>query len=180
LNTIDNEKGAVLVVALIIMGLLVVIGTSITMTSSIEMNIARNEKVAQTAFYRAENARVLATRIIRSVFSGESYSDGDEYDQTGSDVFVMDGDFPHEALNDSDIHTGAPDVRVGTSALVQAFVDVDKLSVGPLPGGSAEFGSGYEGAGKAGSTQTIYQIESHGRRDPNTEALVRVNYRQLP
>ena len=55
--TIDNEKGTVLVVALIVLGLLMVIGTAITMSSSIELKIARNEKVGQNAFYRAESGR---------------------------------------------------------------------------------------------------------------------------
>lgn len=185
---LNNEKGAVLVVSLIIMGLLMVIGTSITMTSSIELNIARNEKVAQSAFYKAENGRILASRVIRSVFSGLPFSNKDEY-ETGSGVWVTDGDFPFEGIGDTDTYSGAsaaPDVRVGTAGSPLAadpplaLVDVDKVSVGPLPGSSAEFASGYEGAGKAGSTQVIYQIESEGQAGLRAKSLVTVEYRMLP
>jgi len=176
LRLINNEKGAVLVVALVILGLLMVIGTSITMTSSIELNIARNEKVAKNAFYNAENARILAGRVIRAVFSGSSYSDGNEY-ETGSDVWVMDGDFPHEEIGDTDPST---DVRVGTASSPLAQVNVDKIDVGPLPGSSAEFAAGYEGAGTAGAVQVIYAMDSEGAAAPNARALVEVEYRMLP
>lgn len=168
-----------LVVSLIILGLLMIIGTSITMTSSIELNIARNEKVAQSAFYEAENARILASSIIRSVFSGSSYSDGDEY-ETGSDIWVLDGDFPHETMGDGDSRTGTPDVRLGPAGSPEALVDVDKDSVGPLPGGSAESAAGYEGSGTSTSMQVIYLMDSEGREAPNAVSLVQVQYRQLP
>lgn len=176
LRRIHNEKGAVLVVALVIVGLLMVIGTSITMTSSIELNIARNEKVAKNAFYNAENARVLAGRVIRTVFSGSTYADGNEY-ETGSDVWVMDGDFPHEDIGDTD---QSSDVRVGTASSPLALVNVNKLDVGPLPGSSAEFAAGYEGTGTAASIQVIYHIDSEGRAEPNARAQVQVQYRMLP
>lgn len=176
MKPINNEKGAVLVVALVIVGLLMVIGTSITMTSSIEMNIARNEKIAKSAFYNAENARVLAGRIIQAVFSGSSYSDGDEY-ETLSDVWVMDGDFPLEEIGDTD---PSADVRVGSASSPLAQVNVDKINVGPLPGSSAEFATGYEGPGTAGAVQVIYAMDSEGTAAPNARALVEVEYRMLP
>lgn len=49
-----NEKGAVLVTALLIMAVLSLIGAAATMTSSIEMNIAGNQKTSTQAFYVAE------------------------------------------------------------------------------------------------------------------------------
>ena len=175
---LNNEKGAVLVVSLIIMGLLMVIGTSITMTSSIELNIARNEKVAQSAFYKAENGRILGSRVIRSVFSGSSFNDNDNF-EGNLDIILRDGDFPHEAIADADTYSDATRDMELTGSLA-ANIDVDKVSVGPLPGSSAEFASGYEGAGKAGSTQVIYQINSEGQAGLNARSLVRVQYRMLP
>ena len=79
MKLINNEKGAVLVVALIIMGVLAVIGTSIIITSSIELNIAQNDKVAKTAFYRAENGRVIAAMAAEAAAWGIDYADGDEF-----------------------------------------------------------------------------------------------------
>ena len=92
LKQINNEKGAVLVVALIVLGLLMVIGTSITMTSSIELNIARNEKVAKTAFYRAENARVMAGMALESADAGTTWANGESF-RGNSDITMADGSF---------------------------------------------------------------------------------------
>jgi Tfp pilus assembly protein PilX len=77
LRPINNEKGAVLVVALIIMGVLTVIGTAVIIMSSIELNIAQNDKVAKTAFYRAENGRVIAAMAAEAAAWGIDYEDGD-------------------------------------------------------------------------------------------------------
>ena len=180
LKLIHNEKGAVLVVALVILGLLMVIGTSITMTSSIELNIARNEKIAKSAFYNAENARILAGRVIRAVFSGTSFNDDDNFDGN-TDIILRDGDFPYESIGDGAGDTfsdGTRDMEL-TGALA-ARVDVDKVDVSPLPGSSAEFAAGYEGIGTAGSVQVIYQIDSEGTAAPNARSLVQVEYRMLP
>ena len=179
LKQINNEKGAVLVVALVIVGLLMVIGTSITMTSSIELNIARNEKLAKSAFYNAENARVLASRVIRSMFSGDSYNDDDNFDGN-SDIILRDGNFAYEEISDgpSDSFDANSDMEL-TGALA-ARVDVDKIDVGPLPGSSAEFAAGYEGTGTAASVQIIYDINSEGTAAPSARALVQVQYRMLP
>lgn len=180
LKRINNENGAVLVVALVILGLLMVIGTSITMTSSIELNIARNEKIAKSAFYNAENARILAGRVIRAVFSGTSFNDDDNFDGN-TDIILRDGDFPHESIGDGAGDTfsdGTRDMEL-TGALA-ARVDVDKVDVSPLPGSSAEFAAGYEGIGTAGAVQVIYQIDSEGTAAPNARSLVQVEYRMLP
>ena len=185
MKTIDNEKGAVLVVSLIVLGLLMVIGTAITMSSSIELKIARNEKVGQNAFYRAENGRILAARITRSVLSGGSFADESNFDGNPN-IWVMDGDFPMENIDDGDTFSDSTadvkmtdDASPPTPANTIASVDVDKIGVGPLPGSSAEFGSGYEGVGKAGSAQVIYRMDSEGMAAANARSRVVVEYRMV-
>jgi hypothetical protein len=54
---INNENGFVLVASLVILLLLVVIGTSAVTNSTIEIQIAGNERVHELAFYSAEAAR---------------------------------------------------------------------------------------------------------------------------
>ena len=49
-----NEKGAALIIALLIMAVLSLIGAAATMTSSMETNIAGNQKASTQAFYVAE------------------------------------------------------------------------------------------------------------------------------
>jgi Tfp pilus assembly protein PilX len=178
---IHDEKGIVLVTSLIILGLLMVIGTSITMTSSIELNIARNEKVAKTAFYRAENGRVIAARAIRSADGGTTWNNGDNF-ESNTDITIADGDFYAEGfdVNDTvDTVLASPDIQMTND--LQADIDVDKIEVGPMPGASAEFGAGYEGVGHEGMVQAIYRINSRGQepRD-NGIAQVMLEYRLLP
>ena len=180
LKLINNEKGAVLVVALVIVGLLMVIGTSITMTSSIELNIARNEKVAKSAFYNAENARILAGRVIRAVFSGSSFTDDDNF-ESNANIILRDGDFPHESIADGSGDAYSDSTRdMELTGSLAANIDVDKVDVSPLPGSSAEFAAGYEGTGTAGAVQVIYQIDSEGTAAANARSLVQVEYRMLP
>jgi hypothetical protein len=184
LKPINNEKGAVLVVALIIMGLLAIIGTAIIMTSSIELNIAQNEKVAKTAFYRAENGRVVASLAAEAAAWGIDYQDGDEFEQP-SGVFILDGDFIMEAFdldpeNPIDSVTGDPDVRVQEDGFVSADVDVDRIATALLPGASAEFGSGYEGAGASAGIMTRLRMDSIGREPSGARASVKVEYMLIP
>jgi Tfp pilus assembly protein PilX len=182
LKPINNEKGAVLVVALIILGLLMVIGTSITMTSSIELNIARNEKVAKTAFYRAENARVMAGMALQSADAGTTWpNDGDSFRDDNSDITMADCDFYTEGFdvsNTVDDVSSSPDMQM--TGMLLADVDIDKIEVGPAPGASAEFGSGYEGTGHEGMIQAIYQVDSVGHEPSGALAQVRLEYRILP
>ncbi len=174
-----------LVVALIIMGVLAVIGTSIIITSSIELNIAQNDKVAKTAFYRAENGRVIAAMVAEAAAWGIDYSDGDEFEVTGSDIFVLDGDFIMEAFDldpDDPIDEVSvdPDVRVLEGGIQSADLDIDKRSTSLLPGASAEFGSGYEGAGAAGGMQTRMLVTSIGSEPSGATARVVVHYMLIP
>jgi len=184
LKLINNEKGAVLVVALIIMGVLAVIGTAIIITSSIELNIAQNDKVAKTAFYRAENGRVIAAMVAEAAAWGIDYADGDEFEVTGSDIFILDGDFIMEAFNDADDVSVSPDVRVlelvGSTHEQSADLDIDKTETSLLPGGSAEFGSGYEGAGAAGGMQTKILVTSIGSEPSGAIARIMVHYMLIP
>ena len=177
---IGNEKGTVLVTALIILALLMVLGTSITMTSSVELNIAKNEKVAQTAFYRSENARIVAAEAIQSAGAGNTWSDGGNF-QSHSDIVISDGDFFEEGFdtaNTVDTVSASPDLQLSNS--LQADVDIDKTEVGPMPGASAEFGSGYEGVGHESMVQAIYRIDSIGRDPSGSQARVQLEYRLLP
>jgi hypothetical protein len=155
LKPINNEKGAVLVVALIIMGVLAVIGTAIIMTSSIELNIAQNDKVAKTAFNRAENGRVIAAMAAEAAAWG-----------------IHD---PDDVSVENEL-----DVRVWEDGALSADLDIDKTETSLLPGGSAEFGSGYEGAGAAGGMQTKILVDSIGREPSGATTRIKIHYMLIP
>ena len=178
MKPINNEKGAVLVVSLIVMGVLTVIGTAITMMSSIELNIARNERMAKSAFCRAEDGRVIAAMALQSSAWGTEFTDGDNF-EGNANIIIHDGDFLMEALNDSDTACdNSPDVEMTGSLLASA--DVDKLGTAPLPGAAAEFGAGYEGAGTSSSLQNFYNIDSIGYGPAGATSRVVVEYRLIP
>ena len=177
---LNNEKGAILVASLIILGLLMVIGTSITMTSSIELKVARNEKVAKTAFYRAEDGRIMASKAILSAGAGTTWSNGASF-EGNADITMADGSFFTEGFdvsNTVDNVSSSPDMQL--SGDLRADLDIDKIQVGPMPGASAEFGAGYEGVGHEGMVQAIYRIDSIGREPSGSEARVQLEYRLLP
>jgi len=179
---INNEKGTVLVVALIIMGLLAIIGTAIMMTTSIELKIARNERESKTAFYRAENGRVIAAMASEAAAWGIDFVDGSNFEDV-PDIKIMDGDFIMEAFdidNSADQVTGDPDIRVEDEGFLSAEVDVDKLSTQLLPGSSAEFAAGYEGAGASAGVMTILRMDSVGSEPTGARASIRVQYMLIP
>ena len=184
MKPINNEKGAVLVVALIIMGLLAVIGTAIMMTTSIELRIARNERTAKTAFYRAENGRVIAAMASEAAAWGIDYNDGDVF-EGNADITIADGDFIMEAIDDQANPTdgvGADphDWDLQMTGSLSANVDVDRISTSLLPGASAEFASGYEGAGVSAGVMTRLLMESIGSEPSGASARVEVEYMLIP
>lgn len=184
MKPINNEKGTVLVVALIIMGLLAIIGTAIMMTTSIELKIAQNERESKTAFYRAENGRVIAAMASEAAAWGIDFADGSNFEDV-PDIKIMDGDFIMEAFDTDpddpiDLVTGDPDVRVEEDGFLSAEIDVDKLSTQLLPGSSAEFAAGYEGAGASAGVMTILRMDSIGYEPTGARASIRVQYMLIP
>ena len=189
MRPINNEKGTVLVVALIIMGLLAIIGTAIMMTTSIELKVARNEKVSKTAFYNAENGRVIAAMAAEAAAWGIAYNNGDSF-EGNNDIIIEDGNFIMEAFdidpaNPIDLVTDdPPDLSVmddedGVNYLA-AEVDIDKLSTALLPGSSAEFAAGYEGAGGSAGVMTIMRMNSIGSEPTGASAWIEVQYMLIP
>jgi len=68
LSMLRNNNGAVLVIALLIMAVLSLIGAAATMTSSIETQIAGNQKFGKQAFYAADAGVEHITGILQSLF----------------------------------------------------------------------------------------------------------------
>ena len=61
---LNNEKGSVLVLCVLLLAFLSILGISVTNTSTIEVQIAGNERHYKQNFYRAEGAMIEAQRII--------------------------------------------------------------------------------------------------------------------
>ena len=82
----NNEKGSVLLVALIMLALLSLIGVAATRTTSTELQIAGNEKFQKIAFYTADAARGYVVRS-PSLYGGDNIDVG-----SGGIYFPEDGD----------------------------------------------------------------------------------------
>lgn len=67
-KTIDNESGAVLIIALIMLSLMTIIGAAVSNTSSIETLISGVEKDQKEAFYAAEAGVDHVKGLLKSLF----------------------------------------------------------------------------------------------------------------
>ncbi len=64
---LSNEEGSVLVLALLMLIFLTIIGIAATTTTSVELQIAQNERVYTENFNRAEAAAMHATQVLRNI-----------------------------------------------------------------------------------------------------------------
>jgi len=66
-RSITSEEGSVLVISVVILALLTVIGIAATSTTSIELQIAGNEKTYKENFYQAEGAAMMLVRVLEDL-----------------------------------------------------------------------------------------------------------------
>jgi hypothetical protein len=65
--SIGNEEGSVLVISVVILALLTVIGIAATSTTSIELQIASNDRIYKDNFYHAEGAAMMLARVLENM-----------------------------------------------------------------------------------------------------------------
>ncbi len=65
-NSANNEDGFVLIVSLLILMVLIVLGIAATNTTTVELQIVGNEKVAKDNFYKAEAAAYEAAQLLEN------------------------------------------------------------------------------------------------------------------
>ena len=63
---IRNENGSIMVISIVILALLTIIGIAVTTTSSIELQIAGNDKIYKENFYLAEGAGMMLAQILEN------------------------------------------------------------------------------------------------------------------
>jgi hypothetical protein len=109
LKVIKDEKGSVLVIALIMLVLLTILGITATTTSNIEVQIANNERNYKQAFYVA-NAGIEHARA--SLAAALAQYQGAQISASNPDLrwtFALNGDVPDvDAAIGYDFETGAP------------------------------------------------------------------------
>lgn len=184
-NIIANERGFLLVTAMVVLLLLMLIGIGAMRTSSIEVLIAGNDKFHKEAFYSADSGAYLTPILLTLArdagadpaagpqitlwgIDGTSPSDGTRfYNETMGfveDATPLDPDFQ---------------VRVG---LMPVDVDIDHTGSHQQVGGGAEFGMGAAGVG-AGSAAGVwigYTLTATGQAPKSSVSIVSANYRYVP
>lgn len=103
MNILQNEKGAALITALVILALLTIIGMAATNTSMLETMISATERTQSEAFYAAEAGVEHLRRNFKNIFLDKNmskFASGIDPDWD----FALEG--PDETFNSSDDATG--------------------------------------------------------------------------
>jgi hypothetical protein len=183
INKAKNEDGSVLVIALLILVFLTIIGISATTTTSIELQIAGNEKFHKIAFYHADSGVYTTPKLIsRCIDSGAEINIGsgttepDIRYSTGSSSTLFYGQ-----VMDYDTYDGGTEDIEFTLRGFDVGVDVRRDRVENLAGGAVEFAAGAEGigAGSGGGVAIFYEMDSFGDGPANSISNVSAVYRKV-
>lgn len=184
----NAEKGSVMVLALILLALLTLLGIAVTMTSSIEVQIAGNEDRNKKALYEADGGTEVGFEMLEQNIACptgfNTFNESTGYLDITSDVRVFTkgfwlqqteptGDYPTDYTRDIRIYN--TDTGPHTNLSIYGST---KLATGS----AIQMVAGYEGKGKsasAGGAHMIFDIYStHMGRD-SSQAKVMSQWRHL-
>lgn len=198
LQSYQNEQGFVLVTALLIMLVLTIIGIVATTNTSLELQIAGNDKVHHKTFYEAEAGAVLGAEILEQAFNCSTGFTQTSLNVTdlpavnptirvyarGTPVDLILWNNEHPAPADIGDITKA-DVAYPISNLVNG-VETGYLYMGGattmVPGGALQMAAGYEGKGKSagqGGVAKNFDIYSQFNGLVNSESIILFGWRHL-
>jgi len=169
---LNNENGSVLVIALVILVLVTIMGISASTNTSIEMQIAGNEKFHKMAFYAADGGSEVGSELLEQNIESRGWTDGTEM----GEVIINNGDFwtNRQIPVSSDIRI--PDV--GGSQVDLRLAGDSGLSTG----GAIQLIGGYEGKGKgAGGSgaYVVYDVWSRSSGIANVVSGVTVQWKHI-
>jgi len=160
---IGNDRGVVLIFALLIMLVLTIIGSSATMTSQIDLKISGNTKVIRTSFYVADGGIMMAPKVIGRIITDRALPD-----LAATPLLTYDTDNLLEKImgyiDDDDPGTDTTDIVMNQGTLGSMAVDLTRVATRYLSGGGVEFAAGTEGVGVGGaaSAAILYHLASRG------------------
>jgi hypothetical protein len=190
---VGNDRGVVLVFALVLMLVLSIIGSSASMTSQVDLKISGNTKVIRTSFYVADGGIMLSPKVISRIITDRALPSAsqtplityDDYSKVGEDPlllkkimgFAMDSDY--QSADDS-----TTDISMDQGTLGSMAIDITRGATQYLSGGGVEFAAGTEGVGVGGaaSAAIIYSLASRGTvgtSPKTTESDIGAQYRKV-
>lgn len=199
-NNLRTENGFVLVATLLVLLLLVMIGIAALNTTTVELQIAGNEKVHNETFYAAEAGAELAVEVMeQNVFcpdgfdstapaaSNPDYADLDGmirvYERGANSLILYQELSPAVAdvcnatsLNFADIAYPIANLTAG-SPMNYMYVGGETQM---MYGGALQMAAGYEGKGKSaagGGVVKMYDIFSKNIGLDNSRSIVQVGWR---
>jgi Tfp pilus assembly protein PilX len=177
-----KERGAILVVTLVVIIALIMMGSLAIMITVTESNISRNHKMAKEVFYMADGGYPLAVKIIEDIMSNKTASYAGFVIEENLTNEVMDYHQDDTSLNDKDEDSPNNSPDITTTLLQQTLnIDIDRTNTTLIYGGSAEFGAGGENIGVGGkaSKKVLFEIASQGRMRSGALSRVVTVYRGI-
>lgn len=186
---VNNEKGFVLITSLLILLILLVIGIAATNTSTIEIQIAANEKIHQQTFYQADGGAELASRVTyENAMCINSGGFLENPSGTGKRVIgkveVLDLSFANPGAGTPPMPSdGTRDVAYYPDTATDNDPHTNMTVAGrtvATAGSGLQQVAGYEGLGKgaaAGGTHVLYTINSQHEGQANSQSLVGLEWK---
>ena len=180
---IGNERGVVLIFALVLMLVLSIIGSSATMTSQVDLKISGNTKVTRASFYIAEGGIMMAPKVIGRIITDRELPALD-----ATPLLAYDTDNLLEKImgfiEEDDPGTDITDIVMDQGTQGNMALDLTRSRAEYLSGGGVEFAAGTEGVGVAGATNTAirYNLTSTGTvgtAPRTTVAQIAAQYRKV-
>lgn len=194
-----NESGFVLIGALLILLLLVVIGISATTNTSLELQIAGNDRTHRETFYQADGGTELAVRLVE-----ESLGTPGGFTQVNSDNVLIVPTNPINSVliedttlsenddtsrDENDVSDASRDLAyfpdgynpATPNALPHTNIIADGLTT-VATGSGLQMVSGYEGKGKGtagGGAKINYDIYSQHLGKSNSESVITVRWSHI-
>ena len=187
-----NEEGSVMIIVVLIMIALTTIGISALNTTTIEIQIAGNDKFHKMAFQNADSGIYTTPKLISACLAGGSeditpppmgiFARSLLPPPLWSNVGIMtgsDGTLYREIMG-YDAYDVATDVRMVVDGS-PVEVDVRRVRTETLAGGGAEFASGAEGlgSGSTGSSAIIFEEDSFGEGPSGSASNIGAFYRKV-
>jgi Tfp pilus assembly protein PilX len=192
---VNNQRGSVLIVALLMLVVLTLLGISSTTTSTVELQISGNDKLYKRSFFAADGGTAAGSELIEQNIEERDWTN---YSTRGN-IGIITGDLYLNRDTDAGIDPIPSDTNqdaiIPLSAIVDPTADpfILKTSVphtnlkivgnSQLSTGSAvQLAAGYEGKGKGaggGGAWIIYDVRAQHRDVRDTSVTVLLGWKHV-
>lgn len=189
-----NQRGSIINLALLMIVLLSMIVIYMSNSTTVNVEIAANEKYFTTAFFNADSGAYGSAKVVgRAIESGFDPTFGNAGDDFPQLVYIVSGtnSFYSQVMgfNTSDTDDNMLFGAVRGDEDIEFQVGGREVNVGirrtgqqNLAGGGAEFAAGSMGvgAGSAGGIAIMYAATSIGEGPKDSRAEIETAYRKIP